>query len=70
MKLEVIGEVFNLFNIANLTGVTDIAIPAAEDVGTNPSLKDITTFQPTVRVNNVFGTGGTRAAQFGLKFTF
>ena len=70
MKLEVIGEVFNLFNVANLTGVTDIAIPAAEDVGTNPSLNDITTFKSTARVNNVFGTGGTRAAQFGLKFTF
>jgi hypothetical protein len=70
MRLDFIGEIFNLFNVANLTSVSDIAIPAAEDVGANPSINDITTFKPTQRINNVFGTGGTRAAQFGVKFTF
>jgi len=70
MRLDIIGEIFNLFNVANLTSVTDIAIPAVDDVGANPKITDITTFKPTQRITNVFGTGGTRAAQFGVKFTF
>src|SRR5258708_38324461 len=49
MRLDVTGEIFNLFNVANLTGVNDIAIPAAEDVGVNPKISDITTFKPTQR---------------------
>ena len=69
-RLDLTAEVFNIFNIANLTTVNDIAIPAAQDVGANPTLNDITTFKSTERVNNVFGTGGTRSAQFGVKFTF
>src|SRR5207253_7644499 len=54
-RLDLTAEIFNIFNIANLTTVNDIAIPAAQDVGANPSLNDITTFKPTERVNNVFG---------------
>jgi hypothetical protein len=67
-RLDFIAEVFNVFNFANLTGIgDDITIPAKEDI-TSPS--DFTVFHPTGRANNIFGTGGPRAFQFALKFTF
>ncbi|HXG91201.1 MAG TPA: carboxypeptidase regulatory-like domain-containing protein [Blastocatellia bacterium] len=67
-RLDFIGEVFNLFNVANLTNVVDNQIPAAEDAAT-PGF-EFTTFRPTQRTNSVFGTGGPRAFQFALKFSF
>ena len=68
MKLDLIGEVFNLFNIANLTGFADdLTIPAKEDIS-GPG--DFTVFHPSARTTSVFGTGGPRAFQFGVKFTF
>jgi hypothetical protein len=67
-RLDVIGEVFNLFNVANLTGVLDNVIPAREDAQTAGF--EFTTFRSFSRTNNVFGTGGPRAFQFALKFTF
>lgn len=65
VKLDLIGEVFNVFNIANLTQVGDLELP---DAGTPAG--DITTFRPTARTTSVFGTGGPRAFQFGAKFRF
>jgi len=68
-KLELIGEVFNLFNVANLgttqAGIVTQILPAA---GTSAS--DIQTYRPTGRSTNVFGTGGPRAFQFAARFTF
>jgi hypothetical protein len=64
-KLQFTGEVFNLFNIANLVNVGDFILPAE---GTPAS--DITTLRPTQRATSVFGTGGPRAFQFGARFTF
>jgi hypothetical protein len=66
-RLSFIGEVFNLFNIANLGNVSDFVIPAAEDISpTNP----VTTLRPTQRTTGVFGTGGPRSFQFGVRFAF
>jgi hypothetical protein len=65
VKLDLIGEVFNLFNVANLTGVTDFILP---DEGTTPDL--ITFLRPAQRSTSVFGTGGPRAFQFAAKFRF
>ena len=42
VKLDLIGEVFNIFNIANLTGVTDFILP---DEGTPP--EQITFLRPS-----------------------
>ncbi|MEW6208370.1 MAG: carboxypeptidase regulatory-like domain-containing protein [Acidobacteriota bacterium] len=67
-KLDFIAEVFNLFNFANLTQVNDPTIPAQEDADT-PGF-EFTTFRSFSRTNSVFGTGGPRAFQFALKFTF
>jgi hypothetical protein len=67
MRFDVIGEVFNLFNIANLTNIATTVIPAKDDIS-GPG--DFVTYKPTQRTTNIFGTGGTRAFQFALKFTF
>ena len=64
-KLNLIGEVFNVFNIANLVNVGDFVLPAE---GTPAD--QITTLRPTQRATSVFGTGGPRAFQFGARFTF
>ena len=64
---DLIGEVFNLFNIANLTNIATTVIPAKDDI-TGPG--DFVTYKPTQRTTNIFGTGGPRAFQFALKFTF
>ncbi|HYH85957.1 MAG TPA: hypothetical protein VEX60_10935, partial [Pyrinomonadaceae bacterium] len=65
VKLDLIGEVFNLFNVANLTGVNNLVL---EDEGIAES--DITFLRPSQRTNSVFGTGGPRAFQFAVKFRF
>jgi len=64
-RVQVIGEVFNVFNFANLTNVSDLVLPVQ---GTAPG--DITTLRPTQRTTSVFGTGGPRSFQFGARFTF
>jgi hypothetical protein len=67
-RIDLIGEVFNLFNVANKTNIDDTALPAAEDAAT-PGF-EFTVFRPNQRTTNIFGTGGPRAFQFALKFTF
>ena len=64
-RLQLIGEAFNLFNVANLVNVNDLILPAE---GTPAS--EITTLRPTQRSNSIFGTGGPRAFQFGARFNF
>ncbi len=64
-RLQLIGEGFNIFNVANLTNVNDLVL-AVE--GTPVS--DITTLRPSQRSNSVFGTGGPRSFQFGARFVF
>ena len=65
IRISLIGEVFNLFNVANLGNIGDFVLPVE---GTAPG--DITTLRPTQRTNGVFGTGGPRSFQFGLRFGF
>ncbi|MBZ5607296.1 MAG: carboxypeptidase-like regulatory domain-containing protein [Acidobacteriia bacterium] len=71
-KLLLIGEAFNLFNIANLTGYSGtlqgvVRPTTAAGVATNPTF----TFGiPTSRVNPVFGSGGPRALQVAARITF
>jgi hypothetical protein len=64
MKLDLIGEVFNLFNVANLsTGGTLGFTLNPEGDGGNP-------IAPSERTTSVFGTGGPRAFQVAAKFRF
>lgn len=56
-RLTAIGEVFNLFNIANLSGRSGDLLSSGFG-------------QPTLRVNQVFGSGGPRAFQLAVRASF
>jgi hypothetical protein len=56
-RLSLIGEVFNLYNHANLTGYSGDLSSAAFG-------------QPTNRATQVFGSGGPRAFQLAVRFSF
>jgi len=56
-RLALIGEGFNLYNAANLTGYsTDLTSPAFG--------------QPTARFTQFFGSGGPRAFQLAARLSF
>jgi hypothetical protein len=57
LTVELIGEVFNAFNISNLSGYSNNLIVAGFG-------------QPKSRVTQVFGSGGPRAFQFGARISF
>jgi len=57
VQLQLIGEVFNLFNVSNLAGYGGTL--NAPNYGL-----------PTTRAGGVFGTGGPRAFQFAARLTF
>jgi hypothetical protein len=58
LKLNVFAEIFNLFNVANLSGYSG-------------NLRETSLFgQPSSRVDQVFGSGGPRALQLGARLTF
>ncbi|HEV2826333.1 MAG TPA: carboxypeptidase regulatory-like domain-containing protein [Pyrinomonadaceae bacterium] len=67
VKLDLIGEVFNVFNIANLTYPGAITL---SDEGESPDVIRNVVHGPTARTTSVFGTGGPRAFQFAAKFRF
>jgi hypothetical protein len=57
-ELNVFGEVFNLFNVANLDGYgVNLASPSGFG-------------QPNRRATQVFGSGGPRAFQLGARLSF
>src|SRR6266850_647485 len=56
-KLTLIGEVFNVFNISNLTGHSN-------------DLRAAGFGQPTQRISQVFGSGGARAFQLAMRVSF
>ena len=56
-RLAIFGEMFNIFNIANLSGY-------------NFTVNNALFGQPTQRATQVFGSGGPRALQVGGRFSF
>jgi hypothetical protein len=56
-RLILIGEVFNLYNAANLSGYSG-------------NLTSVAFGQPTSRATQVFGSGGPRAVQLGARVSF
>jgi hypothetical protein len=57
VRLRLIGEVFNLFNVANLTGY-------------GGTLNQAGYGQPSARAGQAFGTGGPRAFQLAARLEF
>jgi hypothetical protein len=55
--LTLIAEVYNLFNVANLTGYGNV-------------LNQMNYGRPSARSGQVFGSGGPRAFQFATRFQF
>jgi len=76
-KFNILAEMFNAFNISNLTGYTSSGVMALDtglagsvckqgsQAGINCSFG-----QPTSRAGQLFGSAGTRAVQLGGRFTF
>jgi hypothetical protein len=71
LRLSVIAEGFNIFNVANLTGFSGTldqwVRPTATAPGRNP---DFSFGQATGRVNSIFGTGGPRQFQVAARLSF
>jgi hypothetical protein len=65
-KLSIFGEVFNAFNIANLSGYSF----TLDTKNANPAAQVYNFGQPTQRVNQTFGSGGPRAFQLGGRVSF
>jgi len=66
VKLNLFGEVFNAFNIANLSGYSF----TLDSKNANPAAQTFSFGQPTQRVNQTFGSGGPRAFQLGARLSF
>lgn len=65
-RLNIFGEVFNAFNIANLSGYST----TLDTKNTNPAAQVYNFGQPTQRVAQTFGSGGPRAFQLGARLSF
>lgn len=71
VRLSLIGEGFNIFNIANLTGFAGGLNAYIRPTATTPGRDPLFTFgQPTGRVSPVFGSGGPRAFQLAARISF
>jgi hypothetical protein len=78
--LDLMAEVFNLFNSVNIRGFTNTSYSGRNislvPVGTNPPSPtnpnglDTTFFQPVSTAGGFFGSGGPRAFQFAVRFAF
>jgi hypothetical protein len=66
LKLNIFGEVFNAFNIANLSGYSF----TLDTKNANPAAQVYNFGQPTQRVLQTFGSGGPRAFQLGARVSF
>ena len=65
-QLKIFGEFFNAFNIANLTGYS----LALDRAAANPTAQTYSFGQPTQRAAQSFLSGGPRAIQVGVRFSF
>jgi outer membrane receptor protein involved in Fe transport len=78
ITLEPIVEVFNLFNVTNVLGVSNVNYSGFSNVlirdSNNPAapgfLRSSIFGQPVTTAGGVFGSGGPRAFQFAARFTF
>jgi hypothetical protein len=70
IKLSLIAEAFNVFNIANLSGYGAGLNTTKTLVAGKPQPETVTFGLPSNRVNQIFGTGGPRAYQFAARLSF
>lgn len=76
--IEPIAEVFNLFNVTNVLGVSNVNYSGASNVlvrnSNDPAsagfLRSSSFGQPVTTAGGVFGSGGPRAFQFAARVTF
>ncbi len=73
LNLQLIGEAFNIFNVANFLGISNLnysgfANTLSPDTG-NPSFSS-SFGQPVTTAGGVFGSGGPRAFQVAAAFHF
>jgi len=79
-KMSILGEVFNAFNISNLTYPSftldslaagcSLVSGAFSSCATGASAQSFSFGQPTGRIGQTFGQGGARAFQVGARFQF
>ncbi len=73
-KLQFISEVFNLFNITNIRGVNNNNFSGFNNAliasKTNPAIADPSFNTPIRTAGGFFGSGGPRAFQFALRYSF
>jgi hypothetical protein len=78
VSIEPLAEVFNLFNVTNVLGVSNVNYSGFSNVlvrdSNNPSspgfLRSSSFGQPVTTAGGVFGSGGPRAFQFAARLTF
>ncbi len=78
MRVEPMLEVFNLFNVTNILGVsvknysgyTNVLVRDSADPASPGYLRSSSFGQAVSTAGGVFGSGGARAFQFGLRATF
>ncbi len=81
-NVQAIAEVFNLFNVTNIRGVNNVNFSGFQNtlirdsqVSTDPGFLRSSSFGNAVQTagfgsGGVFGTGGARAFQFAVRFSF
>src|SRR5262249_33054361 len=79
-QLSILGEMFNAFNISNLSGYSYTLDPqqlangkplvCSQGAAPGSATQNCNFGQPTQRVNQTFGSAGPRAVQVGARFTF
>jgi outer membrane receptor protein involved in Fe transport len=78
VRLEPIIEVFNLFNVTNVLGVSNVnysgfsnvLVRDSEDPSDPGFLRSSSFGRPVTTAGGVFGSGGPRAFQLGVRVTF
>ncbi len=78
VRIEPMVEVFNLFNVTNILGVSNVnysgfsnvLVRDSEQTGTPGYLRSSQFGQPVTTAGGVFGSGGPRAMQLAARLTF
>ncbi|MCU1268578.1 MAG: Outer rane cobalamin receptor protein [Acidobacteria bacterium] len=78
LRIEPLVEVFNLFNVTNVLGVSksnyagfsNVLVRDSNDPSSSEFLRSSSFGQPVTTAGGVFGSGGPRAFQFAARLTF